>query len=113
MNHHPFYLYETDKNDDFIIKLFSPFSNNQWEQLYNLLHRLERIVAPFADVILILSKNPNNFRILVDAEQTYVQLAIECLSEQMQGKYNKNKVYIIPTIQNYLKRSVERTKYEV
>lgn len=27
--------------------------------------------------------------------------------------YNKDKVYIIPTIQNYLKRSVERTKYEV
>jgi proline dehydrogenase len=26
--------------------------------------------------------------------------------------YNKDKVYIIPTIQNYLKRSVERTKFE-
>ncbi len=49
----------------------------------------------------------------MDAEQSYVQLAIECLAEQMQGKYNKDKVYIIPTIQNYLKRSVERTKYEV
>lgn len=31
----------------------------------------------------------------------------------MQEKYNKDQVYIIPTIQNYLKRSVERTKYEV
>lgn len=31
----------------------------------------------------------------------------------MQEKYNKDKVYIIPTIQNYLKRSVDRTKYEV
>jgi len=35
------------------------------------------------------------------------------MAEQMQEKYNKDKVYIIPTIQNYLKRSVERTKYEV
>ena len=31
----------------------------------------------------------------------------------MQEKYNKDQVYIIPTIQNYLKRSVERTKHEV
>ena len=52
-------------------------------------------------------------RILVDAEQSYVQLAIEFIAEQMQGKYNKEKIYIIPTVQNYLKRSVERTKYEV
>ncbi len=52
-------------------------------------------------------------RILVDAEQSYVQLAIEFIAEQMQAKYNKDKIYIIPTVQNYLKRSVDRTKYEV
>ncbi len=49
----------------------------------------------------------------MDAEQTYVQSAIEFIAEQMQAKYNKDKIYIIPTVQNYLKRSVERTKYEV
>lgn len=49
----------------------------------------------------------------MDAEQSYVQLAIEFIAEQMQAKYNKEKIYIIPTVQNYLKRSVERTKYEV
>lgn len=42
-----------------------------------------------------------------------MQRAIECLSEQLQEKYNKERLYIIPTIQNYLKSSVERTKYEV
>lgn len=49
----------------------------------------------------------------MDAEQSYVQLGIESVSEQMQEKYNRRMVYILPTIQNYLKRSVERSKYEV
>jgi len=40
MKHQPFYLYDTHKNDDFVIKLFSPFSKDQWEQLYGLLHRI-------------------------------------------------------------------------
>jgi proline dehydrogenase len=31
----------------------------------------------------------------------------------MQEKYNKQQLYIIPTIQNYLKRSVERSQYEI
>lgn len=31
----------------------------------------------------------------------------------MQARYNKDKVYIIPTIQNYLKRSVQRTQFEI
>lgn len=58
-------------------------------------------------------QNQTNFKILVDAEQSYVQLGIESVSEQMQEKYNKNTIYILPTIQNYLKRSVERSKYEI
>ena len=28
-------------------------------------------------------------------------------------KHNKNKIYILPTIQNYLKRSVARTNFEI
>ena len=31
----------------------------------------------------------------------------------MQARYNKDKLYIIPTIQNYLKRSVIRTQFEI
>lgn len=42
-----------------------------------------------------------------------MQRAIEVFSEQMQARYNKDKVYIIPTIQNYLKRSVQRTQFEI
>lgn len=62
---------------------------------------------------LSLIKNTTGFKILIDAEQSYVQKAIEVISEQLQHKYNKNQLYIIPTIQNYLKSSVARSKYEV
>ena len=49
----------------------------------------------------------------MDAEQTYIQIAIEEISEQLQYHYNQERIYIIPTIQNYLKRSVARAEYEV
>jgi proline dehydrogenase len=42
-----------------------------------------------------------------------VQKGIESISEQLQEAYNQKRAYIIPTIQNYLKRSVERTKFEI
>ena len=31
----------------------------------------------------------------------------------MQNRFNKNKSYIIPTIQNYLKRSIHRGELEI
>ena len=49
----------------------------------------------------------------MDAEQSYVQRAIECISEQLQELYNKKTLFILPTIQNYLKASVERSAYEI
>ena len=50
---------------------------------------------------------------MVDAEQSYTQLAIESITEQLQLKYNRKRAYILPTIQNYLKRSTIRADYEV
>ena len=63
--------------------------------------------------ILLIFQNKNGFKILVDAEQSYVQRAIESISEQLQESYNKEHLYIVPTIQNYLKISVDRSKYEI
>lgn len=40
-----------------------------------------------------------------------MQKAIESVSEQLQERYNHTRAYIIPTIQNYLKRSVDRGMY--
>ena len=49
----------------------------------------------------------------MDAEQSYVQKAIESVSEQLQERYNRVRPYVIPTIQNYLKRSIQRGDYEI
>lgn len=49
----------------------------------------------------------------MDAEQSYFQRGIESFSEQLQERYNKTKLFIIPTIQNYLKESYERSLYEI
>lgn len=49
----------------------------------------------------------------MDAEQSYVQRAIECVSEQLQEIYNQEQLFILPTIQNYLKISVDRSMYEI
>jgi hypothetical protein len=49
----------------------------------------------------------------MDAEQSYIQQAIFSISEQYQIKYNKSRLYIIPTLQNYIKSSPERIRYEL
>jgi hypothetical protein len=49
----------------------------------------------------------------MDAEQSYIQGAIFALSEQYQKKFNKDKIYIIPTLQNYLVKAIPRLDYEL
>ncbi len=59
-NHHPYYVYEEDKNKDFIISLFMGSDCNEGKKLYGVTRRLNEICEPHAN-------NKNNFRILVDA----------------------------------------------
>mgnify|MGYP002366483565 CR=1 FL=1 len=68
----------------------------------NLVRRINQIVDPFVNVYSLITQNKTDFRIIMDAEQSYLQKAIFNLSEQYQIKFNKDKVYIIPTLQNYL-----------
>jgi Proline dehydrogenase len=47
-------------------------------------------------------------RLLVDAEHTYFQPAIDALTINMQQKYNKREPVVINTYQCYLKDSYHR-----
>ena len=58
-------------------------------------------------------QNGNNVRVLIDAEQSFLQRAIECIAEQIQAKYNQQRPYAINTLQNYLKIAEERANYEL
>eukprot|EP01017_Pseudomicrothorax_dubius_P043052 TRINITY_DN7110_c0_g1_i2.p1 TRINITY_DN7110_c0_g1~~TRINITY_DN7110_c0_g1_i2.p1 ORF type:complete len:254 (+),score=51.42 TRINITY_DN7110_c0_g1_i2:60-764(+) len=49
----------------------------------------------------------------IDAEQTYLQPAIDLLAQQYQQKYNKDSVLVFNTIQNYLKSSKARVEAEL
>ncbi len=43
----------------------------------------------------------NNVRVFIDAEESWIQQAIDNLAEEMMGKYNKEKAVIYNTIQLY------------
>lgn len=43
-------MYEHEKNNDFVIRLFNPLSKGQWDQVYSLINRVNRIVEPQANV---------------------------------------------------------------
>ncbi len=52
-------------------------------------------------------------KIVIDAEQSYIQDAIFSLSQQYQMRYNRDRIFLIPTLQNYLKYSVKRIDHEI
>eukprot|EP00045_Choanoeca_perplexa_P008144 m.74701 g.74701 ORF g.74701 m.74701 type:complete len:556 (+) comp14373_c0_seq1:211-1878(+) len=71
------------------------------ELLRNLLTRLDKLVTYAAD---------KNIRIMIDAEQTYFQLAIDNVVLGLQRKFNKTEPVVYNTYQCYLKDSVERVR---
>ena len=53
----------------------------------------------------------HNVRIFIDAEETWIQDAIDELAYQMMAKYNKEKVIVYNTYQMYTQAGIEKLRY--
>ena len=73
-NHRAYHLFDKDRNQLASLQKLHPWSKGEEAKLNNLVKRLLLIIHPH-------HKNDANFRVLVDAEQSYTQLAIESITE--------------------------------
>ncbi|KAI9906042.1 hypothetical protein PsorP6_013881 [Peronosclerospora sorghi] len=77
-----------------------PLSDDEKTQLYNMIARLESLANEAAE---------RGVKLMVDAEQTYMQPAIDHLTLNLQRKYNREGADVIyNTFQCYLKMSSDR-----
>ncbi|KAE9024772.1 Proline dehydrogenase 1 [Phytophthora fragariae] len=77
-----------------------PLSDNEKTQLRNMIARLESLANDAAE---------RGVKLMVDAEQTYMQPAIDHLTLNLQRKYNRDGADVIyNTFQCYLKMSSDR-----
>lgn len=53
MNHHPFYLYENHKNNNFVIRLFFPLNQSQLRTFENMKQRISMICDKHANVHIL------------------------------------------------------------
>ncbi|EDV23248.1 uncharacterized protein TRIADDRAFT_1010, partial [Trichoplax adhaerens] len=76
--------------------LFVPLEEEDLIQWKKVVHRLQALVECAIH---------RNVTLMVDAEQTYFQPAISCLTKDLQKVYNKEKGYVFNTYQCYLKNT--------
>ncbi|XP_015795278.1 proline dehydrogenase 1, mitochondrial isoform X2 [Tetranychus urticae] len=74
------------------------FDQEEEEMFCNLIRRIETIAKHAHDT---------DVRIMIDAEQTYLQPAINRITIEMMKKYNKNKSIVFNTYQCYLKNTFD------
>jgi len=74
--------------------LVTSLTDEELEQMKNLLRRI--------DTVLQYAKD-RDVRVMIDAEQTYFQSAINRLCMEMMRTYNRDKAYVFNTYQCYLK----------
>lgn len=82
-----------------------PLDEREKMQLRNMIHRLEALAAEAAE---------HGVKLMVDAEQTYMQPGIDHLVLNLQRKYNRdNQDVIYNTFQCYLKISSDRVDIDL
>lgn len=104
MHLHAYYINDNSKNYNKIWKQVAGFTDDELIDLRDLSNRLLSI----AD-----RAQKSKVTLLIDAEQTYIQAAIDSFAVQMSDAYNTEEAMILNTFQNYLKSSTDRVKFEV
>lgn len=84
--------------------LLKNFTDEDEKQMQRILQRMD---------VLAKRAVENGVRLMVDAEQTYLQPAISRLTLQMQKIYNKEKPVIFNTYQCYLKEAFDSVSADV
>lgn len=100
---HALYI-ENAQNSNPVIRKLVNLAPDDITKLMNYVKRLEKIMT---------AAEKTETLILFDAEQTYVQDAIDSYTELVQFKYNKRLPLAVNTFQNYLKAAKERIDYEI
>lgn len=75
------------------------------EMLFNLMRRVNRIAAYASQV--------GGARVMIDAEQTYMQPAINMIAMQLMRQYNRRKSIIFNTYQCYLKSAFDQVQRDL
>ncbi|XP_033973757.1 LOW QUALITY PROTEIN: proline dehydrogenase 1, mitochondrial [Trematomus bernacchii] len=84
--------------------LLQKFNTEEEKQMDRMLQRMD---------ILVKKTTQNGVRLMVDAEQTYLQPAISRLTLEMQRIYNKEKPVIFNTYQCYLQEAYDNITMDV
>lgn len=74
-------------------------SDGEYEHFQKIRQRFEKIVEEAAE---------KNVRLLVDAEETWIQGTVDILVTAMMAKYNRERVVVFNTVQMYRKDSPDR-----
>ncbi|RWS13708.1 proline dehydrogenase 1-like protein [Dinothrombium tinctorium] len=79
-------------------RIISALTVEEEEQFRNMMRRIHNIARHARDT---------DVRVMIDAEQTYFQLAINRITMELMRKYNKGKAIIFNTYQCYLKSAYD------
>lgn len=83
----------------------NPLDEDEEEMLFNLLRRVDRIAAYASQV--------GGARCMIDAEQTYMQPAINLIAMQLMRQYNRREPIIFNTYQCYLKGTYDQVRRDL
>lgn len=83
----------------------NPLDEDEEEMLFNLMRRVNRIAAYASQV--------GGARCMIDAEQTYMQPAINMIAMELMRQYNRREAIIFNTYQCYLKDAFDQVKKDL